>query len=266
MGHGHLDGHRNIDNRLALGRRTPDVENRVANLQRIFRLGSGEALRRIFESIVRPGFFRQLFEELRAVDGNLANLVFRHAEHLLTLGERCRIVDVDDSVFNALQGLKGLFDNMLPRLRQDLNGNVGRNKILLHQPPQKFVFGIRSRGKADFNLLKADRDQHLVELDLLLKAHGNDQRLIAVPQINAAPDRRMLRILLLRPAQIANRRQIIAFLILRIILHENPSSSILQQKSPRLLIRDEGLTLAVPLCFASLTRPHYGHLSYALLF
>src|ERR1039458_1901490 len=44
-------------------------------------------------------------------------------------------------------------------------------------------------GKAALDLLEADPHQHLEELDLLLDAHRLREVLVAVPQVDAAPDR-----------------------------------------------------------------------------
>ena len=46
-------------------------------------------------------------------------------------------------------------------------------------------------GKADLDLLDADLDQHLEEAQLALRAHRLDQRLVAVAQVGAHPDRRL---------------------------------------------------------------------------
>src|SRR5699024_9311920 len=60
--------------------------------------------------------------------------------------------------------------------------------------------------EADLDLLEADFDEQLEKLQLLLQAHRDDERLVAIAQIDAAPYRRFVHILFLRPFHARLRR------------------------------------------------------------
>ena len=141
-------------------------------------------------------------------------------EHLLALRHRRRIVDVDDGVLHAVERFERLLDDMLTRLRQDLHRHIVGNQIVLYEAAQERELRIGRCGKAHLDLLEADLHEHLVKFQLLLQTHRNDQRLIAVAQIDTAPRRRLRRMLLLEPAQIYLRRQKILLLVLCEILHK----------------------------------------------
>ena len=82
---------------------------------------------------------------------------------------------------STLHGLKGLADNMLPRLSQHLNGHVLRNHVTLYQCPDEIVLRVRGGREPHFDLLEADLHQKLKKLQLIFQRHRVDQRLIAVP-------------------------------------------------------------------------------------
>ena len=99
---------------------------------------------------------------------------------------------MDDGIFASLQRFKCFPYNMLPGLCQNLYRHVVRDQVLLNQRPEEFIFRLRSRRKTYFNFFKANLDQEFKKIQLLLQAHGNHQRLIAVSQIHTAPHRSML--------------------------------------------------------------------------
>lgn len=99
--HGHLHRRRQIDDGLAVGRRLPNVEDGVADIEGVFRFRSSKAFRRIFEAVVGAGFFGQAFQQDRPFDGNGLDFILGLMENLLTLGKGRRIIDVDDGIFNA---------------------------------------------------------------------------------------------------------------------------------------------------------------------
>ena len=97
---------------------------------------------------------------------------------------------MDDDVFRAAHGLEGFADQMLARLHQHLNGDVIRDIMAVDQRAQNFIFRFGGGGKADLDLLEADIHQQLEEIELFLKVHRRDERLIAVAEIDGAPGRR----------------------------------------------------------------------------
>ena len=99
----------------------------------------------------------------------------------------------------ALHRLECLLNDMLSCLGQHLHRHVIRNHILLDQCPHKLILRFRRCRKSHLNLFKADIHQHLEKLKLLFQTHRFDKRLVPVTQVDAAPDRRFVNILLLYP-------------------------------------------------------------------
>ena len=221
MRHAHLDRRGQVDDGLVVGRRLPDIEHGVADLERILRLRAREALWRILETVIRARLFRELFEELRAIDGHLLDFLFRLAENLLALRDRRRIVDMDDGILDAFQRLERLADDVLARLRQHLHRHVIRNQVVLDEAAQEFILRVRSCGESDLDFLEPDLQEHLVKLELLVETHRDDERLVAVAHIDAAPDGCMIRRILLHPLRIDCRRHEITLAVLLIILHSS---------------------------------------------
>ena len=138
---------------------------------------------------------------------------------------------MNNRIFRALECLESFFDDMLPRLRQNLNSYVVGNQIIFNQFSEKCVFGITRRRKTDFNFFKTDFYQRFIKLNFFVKAHRNYQRLVAVSQIDTAPDRSFFGMFFCRPTEINFRRQKITFGIFFISLHLiNPFAFILWQK------------------------------------
>ena len=106
---------------------------------------------------------------------------------------------MDNGPGRAFHRLKGFADNVISGLGQYLNGHILRDHIPLDQRPHKLILRIGSRREAHFDLLKTHLDQKVKKLQFFLQAHGFDQRLIAVPQIHAAPEGRFRDGILLHP-------------------------------------------------------------------
>jgi hypothetical protein len=78
---------------------------------------------------------------------------------------------------------------MLAGLHKHLHMNVVRDVILFDQPADKREFGIGSGWESDLDLLEASAYQEVKHFQLLLHAHWHGKRLIAVAEVDAAPDR-----------------------------------------------------------------------------
>ena len=94
-----------------------------------------------------------------------------------------------DGAASALQRLEGAGDQLLAGLHQHLDGDIVGDLLFLDQPANEVVVGLAGRGKADLDLLDADLDQQLPETTFLGDVHRLEQRLVAVTQIDAGPDR-----------------------------------------------------------------------------
>ena len=97
-----------------------------------------------------------------------------------------------NDVLCAADGVKGLADQMFPGLHQYLNGHIVRDVSAFDEFPADFIFGFRSGGKTHLDLLESHIAQGLEKLQFLFHIHGIHQCLIAIPQVNAAPNGRLV--------------------------------------------------------------------------
>ena len=88
------------------------------------------------------------------------------------------------------QRLEGALDQILARLHQHLEPHVIRGAVFLDQPAIERELGVRGRGEPDLDFLEAALHEHLEQFELLADVHRHGQRLVAIPEVHAAPDRR----------------------------------------------------------------------------
>ena len=214
-----LNGDGQIDDYLQVGSRLPDVDNGVAYLCCELRLGSGEALRGILKSEIARGLLAVFVQQLSAGNCDVDYLLLALAENLLALCNGGRVVQMNDSVLAAVKRLESLLDDVFAALGQHLNGNIVGDKILLDKRAAELVFSLGSGGEAYLYLLESDLDQLLEELQLFIKAHRNDKRLVAVAQIDAAPLGGFLDVVLFSPVHASERRHEISSCVLACVCH-----------------------------------------------
>ena len=217
--HAHLNGDRKVDDHRAVGRRLHDVQHGVADLDGIIDLGAGEALRAVLEQEVALVLLTELLDQPGTVGGDLLDLFLALMEHLLTLGRGGGVVEVDDRAGRALDGLEGAADDVVAALGQHLHGDIVGDHILLNEGAQELVLGLAGGREADLDLLEADPDQHLEELQLLFQAHGHDQCLVAVAQVHAAPCRCLFNVIFFDPAVVTGRYGVIPRCVLGSVHH-----------------------------------------------
>ena len=135
MGQAHFHGYGKVYDGLAFGSWLPDVKYRIANLQGVFRLGSREAFRAVFEAIIIVSLgFGQFLQKLRPRYGDVLDLLLIFVKDLFALGNACRVVHMDNhGRFAALESFEGLLDDMFARLREHLNGDIFGNHVLLDE-------------------------------------------------------------------------------------------------------------------------------------
>ncbi len=187
---GGLNGGRQVEDQLLLRRRLEYVDHRVADLDGEVGLSGAEHLGRIFEAPI--GFRRRIGEtldHLRRGDGDVHHTSLVLVEHDAAEARCRRVVVMDDGPLGTLERFEGAGDQVLASLGQHLNGDVIRNMPTLDQLANEIEIGLRCRGKAHFDLLQADLHQRLEETHLLRRVHRLDQRLVAIAQIGAQPDR-----------------------------------------------------------------------------
>ena len=133
MGRTHFHRYRQIDDDIVLFAWLQHIQHGVADLQGIFRLGACEGFRRVFKAEVAFVFCGELFDQLCALYGNLLDFFFAFFEHLLPLCHTYRIIEVNNGAGRTLAGIKGLADDVLSALGQDLNGHIFGNPVLVDQ-------------------------------------------------------------------------------------------------------------------------------------
>ena len=127
-----------------------------------------------------------------------------------------------DGILHPVQCVEGPADDMLARLRQHLHRHIIRNEIILHEAAQKLVLRLRGRRKADLDLLESHAHEKVEEGQLLIETHRDDEGLVAVTQIDRAPDGCFLGRILTQPVQTDLRRHIVPLGIFLVIHHRSP--------------------------------------------
>ena len=188
----HLHGVGQIDNDFFISAWIPLPNDGITDLCGKIKLGAHEALRRIFEAHIRSLeiLVSVLLHKFRALDCQIAHLTSVHLEDNAPLELGCRVVEVYDRVLGSDKRATGRFDQMLARLCEDLNGNVVGDEILFDEMAHKIEFNCRGGRETHLDFLESHIQEQLEHFQLLFEIHGNDQRLIAVAKINAAPARR----------------------------------------------------------------------------
>ena len=194
VGRRELDRGRQVEHQTALGRRLEDVHDRLADLERVVRLGRGEALGRVLEAHVAQPVARlgQLADVRRALHRDVADALAVEAEDHAPLRRRGRVVEVHDRARDALQAVERAVDQVLARLRQHDDRDVVGDQPLVDEHAHEVEVGLRGRREADLDLLEADGAEQREHAPLALDVHGVDERLVAVAQVDRDPARRLV--------------------------------------------------------------------------
>ena len=191
---GHTVLHRGgqVQNDLVLRVGVEVLQHSLADLHRVVHLGAHKGLGGVLKAQIHPLLnegLGHLIDQVGGVGGDLGDAVGVHVEHHLPLEGGGGVVEMEDDVLGAPDGLKGFFDEMLPGLDQHLNGHIVRDVSPLDQLPADLVLRLAGGGEADLDLLDAYIHQSVEVFQLLLKVHGVHQGLVAVPQVHRAPHR-----------------------------------------------------------------------------
>ena len=219
MGHTHLHGHRQIDDHGALRGGLHDIQHGVAHLYGVVHLGAGKAFGAVLKQEIALVLLAELLDQLCAVHSDLLDLLLGLVEHLFPLRHGSGVVEVDHRPGCALDCLEGAADDVVAALGQHLHRDIGGDHILFDQGAQELVLGLTGGGEAHLDLLEADLYQHLEELQLFCKAHGHDQRLVAVAQVHTAPGGSLFNVILLDPAVIAGGYRVVPRCVLGSVHH-----------------------------------------------
>ena len=185
-----FDRGRQVDDHASLRARVPRLYDRVAHLDGKVELGAGKALRRVLVDHLGVGAAGQLADQAGAVDGDPADRGAVLVEHHPALQLGRRVVQVHDRLRRPLDRIERAPDQVVARLREDLRVDPFRDQPLVDQRAGEVELDGGSGGEPHFDLLEADVDQQGEHAELLLQVHRIDERLVAVAQVDAAPDRR----------------------------------------------------------------------------
>ena len=130
-----------------------------------------------------------LLDPLCSPSGDLDNLFASNPKDVSALSRRGRIVEMEKNVARTHERLAAPVDKFFPALAKNLDSDVRRNALFLDEAAAEIELDLRRRRKSDFDLFKADLHQHVEEAEFFIHIHRLGQGLIAIPQINAAPDR-----------------------------------------------------------------------------
>jgi hypothetical protein len=148
----------------------------------------------VFEAQLRAGGDERLAVALELRDGARGDghdggLV--RVEDVAALRGRGGIVEMEDGVFRAAERLERARDQVFAALAEHLDGDIVGNAVFLDEAAGEIKLDLRGRREADLDLLEADLHEQLEEFELLLDAHGLGEGLVAIAQVDAAPDGRV---------------------------------------------------------------------------
>ena len=191
VGHAVLHRGGQVEDHLVLRRGVEGLDHRLADLHRRVHLRAHEGLGRVLIPEIHArvdGGLAQLPDQVGGVHGDLLHPLHVGVEHHLPLEGGGGVVEVEDHVPGAVNGLKGLADQVLSGLHQHLDGHVVGDVVPVDEGPEKLILRLRGGGEPHLDLLHADVHQGVEQLQLFLHVHGVNQRLVAVPEIYRAPD------------------------------------------------------------------------------
>ncbi len=191
VGRGHLDRGRQVQDDRPRRRRLPHVHDRLADLDGEVQLGPGEALGGVLVAHVAPGEGPgQLAAEAGGAHGDVDDAGAVQAEDHAALERGRGVVEVDHGPGRPPQGLETALDQLRPRLGEDLDRHVLRDQVLVDELAHEVEVGLGGRREPDLDLLEPAAHEQVEQPPLPRRIHRVDQRLVAVPQVHAAPPRR----------------------------------------------------------------------------
>ena len=196
VGRAHLDGGRQVEDDRAVGRRARDVHHRVADLDGELELGAGEALGRVLVADVGVARMRllELAAQPRGVDRDVDDAGPVEAEHDPALQRRRRVVEVDDRLVARRGATRRCARSA--RSRHCVSTWIVTSSGIRSSSMSwrmKSKSGWLADGKPDLDLLEAHLHERVEHAPLARRVHRVDQRLVAVAQVDRAPQRRLRR-------------------------------------------------------------------------
>ena len=185
----HLDGRRQVDDQLVVCGRLHDLDDRIADFQRHIQLSARKAFGRILEAITAPRFRSHIHDHLGSVGRDLLDTANILGEDHAALQFTGGIVEMDDRRLGAFKRFESARDQFWAALDQNLQIHFVGNIALFDGPAAEIEIRLRSGRKTDFDFRETHIDQQAEHALLAVMAHGVDQGLIAITQIDRTPDR-----------------------------------------------------------------------------
>ena len=193
---GHLDRGRQVDDHRVLGGRLDDADDRIAHLDRVFRLGTGERFGAVLVIQVDAlGLVFKVLAQLGRVGGELLDLFLVLAEHDLALQHRDRVVEVHNRTLGTLERLVSAANQVLTTLGEHDDGHVVGDELAFNKHADEVEIRLRGGREAHFDFLESHGDEQVPEAQLALGVHRVDERLVAVAKVDGAPARGTLQTL-----------------------------------------------------------------------
>src|SRR5512145_766111 len=99
---------------------------------------------------------------------------------------------MEDRLLRALEALEGARHEVLAALAEDLYRDALGDAVSLDERAREVELDLARGGEADLDLLEAHADQEVEVGELLVDAHRLDEGLVAVAQVDRAPNGRLL--------------------------------------------------------------------------
>ena len=196
VGRGHLHGGGQVQDQRPFRRRADDVHHRFADLDGEVGLGAGVALGGVLEADAvtaagLPEGAEVVHAALGAAGGDLDDAGPVGAEHHPALGNRGGVVEVHNGPGRAGHGLERAVDQFVTGLGEHLDGDVVGDQILFDELAAEVEVGLGGCREAHLDLAEAHVDEVVVHALLAGDVHRVDEGLVAVAQVDRAPQRRL---------------------------------------------------------------------------
>ena len=188
-----LDRGGQVEDDRPFGGGLDDLHHCMTDVEGELWFGEREALGRVLVAdLTRAHGLLELSSHLCRVHGDVDDAALVQIEHHLALQRIGAVVEVHDRLVHSLQTLVGALEQLLATLHQHLDGDVFGNQVLVDQLTHKIEIGLAGGWKADFDLLESHLHECVEHAPLTIRIHRVDERLVAIAEIDAAPQRGLL--------------------------------------------------------------------------
>ena len=185
-----LDGGGQVEDDGQFGGGLDDVHHGMANVERVLRLGEREALGGVLvTNLAADQGLLELAGELCGVDRDIDDAALIEVEHHFALQRIGAVVEVNNGLVHALQAFVGALEQLLAALHQNLNGHVVGDEIFFDELAYEIEVGLACGREAHLNLFESHLHQRVEHAPLAIWIHWINQRLVAVAEVDTAPQR-----------------------------------------------------------------------------